>query len=369
MLSRMIPRIMAGSRLRCTLACALTLIATATFAAYPTPKEGDWTARDVTFTSGESMAVVRLHYRTIGEPRRDAGGVVRNAVLILHGTGGSGAQFLQPHFADELFGPGQLLDATKYFLILPDGIGHGGSSKPSDGLHMKFPRYGYDDMVTLQYRLVSEGLQINHLRLVMGTSMGGMQSWMWGYRYPQFMDGLMPLASAPTQIAGRNRIWRKMAMDAIRDDPAWMNGEYKEQPRQGLSGALHMILLAGSVPLYWQTTIAPTRDAADAYLASEMEKRLKTTDANDELYQLDSSRDYDPSTHLEQITAPLLAINSADDQVNPPELGILEKMIGRVKQGRFVLIPISARTRGHSTHTWAAVWHDEFAKLLASLPQ
>jgi homoserine O-acetyltransferase len=373
MLSRMIQRLIIGQRLLGTLACVVTLAATvaatAAYAAYPAPKEGDWTARDVTFTSGESMAVVRLHYRTIGEPRRDAAGVVRNAVLILHGTGGSGAQFLQPHFADELFGPDQLLDATKYFLILPDGIGHGGSSKPSDGPHMKFPRYGYEDMVTLQYRLVTEGLQINHLRLVMGTSMGGMQSWMWGYRYPQFMDGLMPLASAPTQIAGRNRIWRKMAMDAIREDPAWKNGEYTEQPRQGLSGAVRLLLLAGSVPLYWQTTIAPTRDAADAYLASEMEKRLKTTDANDELYQLDSSRDYDPSPHLEQITAPLLAINSADDQVNPPELGILEKLIGRVKHGRFVLLPISPRTRGHSTHTWAAVWHDEFAKFLASLPQ
>jgi len=337
-------------------------------AAYPTPKEGTWIVRNVTFTSGESLPEVRLHYRTIGTPQRDAAGVVRNAVLIMHGTGGSSTQFLQPHFADELFGLGQLLDATKYFVILPDGIGHGQSSKPSDGLHMKFPRYGYEDMVTLQYRLVSEGLKVNHLRLVMGTSMGGMQSWMWGYRYPGFMDGLMPLASAPTQIAGRNRIWRKMAMDAIREDPAWKQGEYTEQPRQGLSGAIRLLLLAGSVPLYWQTTIAPTRDAADQYLASEMEKRLKANDANDTLYQLDASRDYDPSTRLEQIVAPLLAINSADDQVNPPELGIVERLIGRVKHGRFVLIPISARTRGHSTHTWAAVWHDEFAQFLASLP-
>jgi homoserine O-acetyltransferase/O-succinyltransferase len=261
-----------------------------------------------------------------------------------------------------------LLDATKYFIILPDGIGHGQSSKPSDGLRMKFPHYGYDDMVSLQHRLVTEGLKVNHLRLVMGTSMGGMQSWMWGYKYPDLMDGLMPLASAPTQIAGRNRIWRKMAMDSIREDPAWQDGNYKEQPRLGLSGAIRFLLIVGSVPLYWQTTLAPTRDAADAYLANEMKRRLATTDANDTLYQIDSSRDYDPSTHLEQITAPLLAINSADDQINPPELGIVEKLIARVKRGRFVLIPISDRTRGHSTHTWAAVWRDELAKLLASLP-
>jgi homoserine O-acetyltransferase len=340
----------------------------AALAAYPAPREGSWIAHDVTFASGESMADVRLHYRTIGTPQRDGSGVVRNAVLIIHGTGGAGSQFLQPHFADELFGPGQLLDATKFFLILPDNIGHGQSSKPSDGAHLKFPHYDYEDMVRLQYRLLTEGLQVKHLRLVMGTSMGGMQSWMWGYMYPDFMDGLMPLASAPTQIAGRNRIWRKMAMDAIREDPAWKQGDYTEQPRLGLSGAIRMIMLAGSVPLYWQTMVAPTRDAADAYLAKEMERRLRETDANDTLYQLDSSRDYDPSTHLEQIVAPLLAVNSADDQVNPPELGILERMIGRVKHGRFVLIPISERTRGHSTHTWAAVWRGELEKLLASLP-
>jgi homoserine O-acetyltransferase len=263
----MLWRMRTSSRLPVLLVAWLAMTSIAA-AAYPPPQEGDWIARNVTFTSGESMAEVRLHYRTIGTPVKDASGVVRNAVLIMHGTGGAGSQFLQPHFADELFGPGQLLDATKYFLILPDGIGHGGSSKPSDGMHMKFPHYGYDDMVTLQYRLVTEGLKVDHLRLVMGTSMGGMQSWMWGYRYPQFMDGLMPLASAPTQIAGRNRIWRKMAMDAIRDDPAWKNGEYTAPPRLGLAGAIRMLILAGSVPLYWQTTIAPTRDAADTFLAA-----------------------------------------------------------------------------------------------------
>jgi homoserine O-acetyltransferase len=337
-------------------------------AAYPAPQEGAWTARDVKFASGESLSEVRLHYRTIGTPQRDGAGIVRNAVLILHGTGGAGSQFLQPQFADELFGPGQLLDATKYFLILPDGIGHGQSSKPSDGAHMTFPRYTYDDMVSLQHRLVTEGLKVNHLRLVMGTSMGGMQTWMWGYMYPDFMDGLVPLASAPTSIAGRNRVWRKMAMDAIREDPAWQNGNYTAEPQQGLSGAIRFLILMGSVPLQWQTSLAPTRDAADTFLAEQMERRLKTTDANDTLYQIDSSREYDPSTHLEQITAPLLAINSADDQINPPELGIVEKLIPRVKHGRFVLIPISERTRGHSTHTWAAVWRADFEKFLNALP-
>jgi homoserine O-acetyltransferase len=350
------------------LALATLLHTHAAFAAYPAPKEGDWIARDVTFTSGEKMAEVRLHYRTIGTPRPGDDGVVRNAILILHGTGGAGSQFLQPHFADELFGPGQPLDATKFFIILPDNIGHGQSSKPSDGARMKFPHYGYEDMVTLQYRLVSQGLDIHHLRLVMGTSMGGMQTWMWGYMYAGMMDGLVPLASAPTQIAGRNRIWRKMAMDSIREDPAWQDGNYTTQPRLGLSGAIRFLLIAGSVPLYWETTLAPTRDAADAYLASEMTKRLATTDANDLLYQIDSSRDYDPSSHLEQITAQLLAINSADDQVNPPELGIVEKLITRVKHGRFLLIPISERTRGHGTHTWAAVWRDDLLKFMYSLP-
>jgi homoserine O-acetyltransferase len=338
------------------------------WAAYPAPKEATWIARDVRFASGEVLPEVRVHYRTLGTPRRDASGVVRNAVLILHGTGGASTQFLQPQFADELFGPGQLLDATKYFIILPDGIGHGQSSKPSDGARMKFPHYTYDDMVSLQHRLLTEGLQVNHLRLVMGTSMGGMHTWMWGYMYPDFMDGLMPLASAPTAIAGRNRVWRKMAMDAIREDPAWQNGNYTDQPRLGLSGAVRMLILMGSVPLHWHTTLAPTRDAADKYLAEQMDHRLKTTDANDTLYQIDASRDYDPSSHLEQITAPLLAINSADDQINPPELAIVEKLIPRVKHGRFVLIPISDRTRGHGTHTWAAVWHNDFEQFLASLP-
>ncbi len=336
-------------------------------AAYPEPVERTWIARDVTFTSGEAMQEVRLHYRTIGTLQRDASGVAKNAVLILHGTGGAGTQFLATYFADELFGPGQPLDAMKFFIILPDNIGHGKSSKPSDGAHMKFPHYGYDDMVALQHRLLVEGLQVNHLHLVMGTSMGGMQTWMWGYKYPDFMDGLVPLASAPTQIAGRNRVWRKMLMDSIRDDPAWQNGEYTSQPRLGLSSAIRLLILMGSAPLHWQTTEAPTRDAADQFAATDVERRFKTTDANDMLYQYDSSRDYDPSSHLEQITAPLLAINSADDQINPPELHIVERLIPRVKHGKFVLIPISPQTSGHGTHTHAAAWHDQFAAFLDSL--
>jgi homoserine O-acetyltransferase len=339
----------------------------AAFAAYPAPQEGTWIARDVRFATGEMLPEVRLHYRTIGTPHRDAAGVVRNAILILHGTGASSAQFLQPQFADEMFGPGQPLDATRYFLILPDGIGHGQSSKPSDGARMAFPRYTYDDMVRLQYALVTEGLQVNHLRLVLGASMGGMQAWLWGYMYPTFMDALVALASAPAAIVGRSYVWRKMMMDAIREDPAWHDGNYTEQPRLGLSGALRLLLLVGSVPLQWQTTLAATRDQADAYVAEQMARRLKTTDANDTLYQIDASRDYDPAPHLEQIAAPLLAINSADDPINPPELGLVERLIPRVKRGRFILIPISDRTRGHATYNWPAVWRADLEQFLASI--
>jgi homoserine O-acetyltransferase len=352
----------------CALVFPLTLVTpTPAAAAYPAPQDGEWMARDVRFASGEQLAEVRLHYRTIGTPRRDASGIVRNAVLILHGTGGAGTQFLQPQFADELFGPGQPLDATRYFIILPDNVGHGQSSKPSDGLHMKFPRYGYDDMIHLQHRLLAEGLQVNHLRLVLGTSMGGMHAWMWGYLYPDFADGLVPLASVPTAIAGRNRMIRKMMMNAIKDDPAWKGGEYAEQPRLGLTSALHLSLMMSSVPLYWQT-LAPTRDKADEFLAAQLATRLKTADANDMLYQFDSSRDYDPSAHLAQISAPLLAINSADDQVNPPELPMMAALMPRVKHGRFVLLPISEKTRGHSSHTWAVLYRDELVTFIASLP-
>lgn len=341
----------------------VALSATIASAAYPTPREGTWVVRDFVFASGETLPELRLHYRTVGEPVRDAAGRVTNAVLIMHGTGGTGTQFLQPQFADELFGAGQPLDATTHFIILPDAIGHGGSSRPSDGLRMRFPKYTYDDMVRAQYRLITEHLKVDHLKLVMGTSMGGMHTWLWGEMYPTFMDRLVPLASVPTAIAGRNRMIRRMMMDAIRGDPAWQNGNYTSPPVQGLTGAIHLLLMMSSVPLQWHT-LAPTRDAADAFVADQVKRRVASTDANDMLYQFDSSRDYDPSPHLEKIVAPLLAINSADDQVNPPELRLMEALMPRVKQGKYLLIPISDASRGHSSHTWAVLWKKEFAAFL-----
>ena len=329
---------------------------------YPAPVEGDFVAHDFHFDDGEALPELRLHYRTIGTPRRATSGKVDNAVIILHGTGGAGTQFLSDQFAEVLFGPGQLLDASKYFIILPDGIGHGKSSKPSDGLHARFPRYGYGDMVRAQYMLVSEGLGVNHLRLVMGTSMGGMQTWMWGERYPDFMDALMPLASLPVQIAGRNRMTRRMVIDSIKSDPEWNNGEYTKQPH-GLVAAIYTLLMMSSSPLQWQRQ-APTRDEADKMFDRMVQSRVAQTDANDMLYQFDSSRDYNPQPDLHNIKAWLIAINSADDQVNPPELHILDREIKNVKRGRFVLLPITDQTRGHGTHTLPAIWKQYLAELL-----
>lgn len=331
-------------------------------AQYPAPTEGAFVLTDFQFRSGERLPELRLHYRTLGTPQRDAQGIVRNAVLIMHGTGGTGAQFIRRDFAGELFGPGQLLDAARYFIILPDGIGHGQSSKPSDGLHARFPRYGYLDMVEAQYRLLTEGLGVNHLRLVMGTSMGGMQSWLWGERHPGFMDALMPLASVPTQISGRNRAWRRVVIDAIRNDPDWRGGEYATQP-PSLRTAQEMLFLVGSNPILRQRDM-PTLAAADSVLDAAVAAGFRTLDANDVLYQVEASRDYDPGPDLEKIRAPLLAINSADDLVNPPELGILEREIQRVPHGRAVVIPLGPETRGHGTHTIAAVWKNYLAELL-----
>jgi homoserine O-acetyltransferase/O-succinyltransferase len=350
---------------------ALTVIAAGQGAAqntpaarnYPAPAQGDYVLRDFKFKSGETLPELRLHYVTLGTPVRDTSGVVRNAVLVMHGTGGAGTQFLTPQFAGVLFGPGQLLDATKFFIILPDGIGHGRSSKPSDGLHARFPRYTYDDMVRAQYQLLTEKLGVNHLRLVMGTSMGGMQTWVWGETYPDFIDALMPLASLPVEIAGRNRVMRRMIMEAIRNDPAWAAGDYKEQPREGLIAALNILLLMGSAPLQWQKQ-APTREAADRFYEERLKAQLARTDANDMLYQFDSSREYNPSPRLETIKAPLVAINSADDLINPPELGIMEREIKRVKRGRYVLLPVTDETRGHGTHSLPAVWQKHLAALL-----
>jgi homoserine O-acetyltransferase/O-succinyltransferase len=329
---------------------------------YSTPKEDDFILKDFRFQGGETLSELRIHYRTLGEPRRDDKGVVRNAVLILHGTTGSGANFLRPEFAGELFGKGQFLDATRYYLILPDGIGHGKSSKPSDGKHAHFPQYGYLDMVEAQHRLLTEGLKVDHLRLVMGTSMGGMHTWLWGEKYTDFMDALMPLASLPTQIAGRNRMWRRMGIDAIRSDPEWKDGEYKSQPH-GLRIAAEVVVFMGSNPVLRQEE-APTLDKADKLLDKLVGDLLKTWDANDILYALESSRDYDPGPGLEKIRAPLLAVNSADDLINPPELGILEREIKKVKRGKAVVIPLSDKTRGHGTHTLAAVWKEHLAGLL-----
>jgi homoserine O-acetyltransferase/O-succinyltransferase len=334
-------------------------------AAFPAPVEADFVARDVAFTSGERLPEVRLHYRTVGTPRKDADGVIRNGVLILHGTGGSGAGFLSAGYGGLLFGKGQLLDAERYYIILPDNVGHGQSSKPSDGLRMKFPAYRYTDMVRLQHRLVTEGLGLTRLRLVMGTSMGGMHRWMWGYLYPQFTDGLVPLASNPVEIAGRNRVWRKALVDAIVTDPTWKDGNYTEPPR-GMASALGFLLIATSTPMQWQKQF-PTAAAADAWLADQIATRLKTTDANATIYHFRASEDYDPSSHLEQITAPLLAINSADDFVNPPELPMMQALIARVKHGRFILLPATEATRGHGTHSLPAVWGEHLAAFLASL--
>jgi len=335
-------------------------------ATYPEPREADFVLHDFRFASGEALPELRIHYRTIGHPVRDAQGVTRNAVLILHGTTGSGGNFISDTFAGKLFGPGQLLDAARYFIVLPDGIGHGRSSKPSDGLHARFPKYTYDDMVRAQHAMLVDGLNVNHLRLVMGTSMGAMHCWVWGEMYPDFADGLVPLASAPTQIAGRNRVMRTMIMDSITHDPAWKNGEYTTQPHDGLVGAINLLMMMTSSPLQWHKT-APTRDAADKWYEEQIASRVAATDANDMLYQYNASRDYDPSPNLEKITAPLLAINSADDVVNPPELGIMERLMPRVKRGKYVLIPTSDQTRGHGTHSLPAVWGKHLADFLTEL--
>jgi len=329
----------------------------------PAATAGDYTAQNFHFRSGEALPGLRLHYATLGTPKRDAKGRVTNAVMILHGTTGSGTQFVSPQFAGMLFGPGQLLDAARYYIILPDGIGHGKSSKPSDGMHARFPRYDYDDMVAAQHQMLVEGLSVDHLRLIIGTSMGCMHAWVWGETYPDFMDAMMPLACLPVQIAVRNRMMRKMAMDAIRQDPAWQSGDYKSPP-PGLKTALDVLLVMGSSPLQMQKQ-SPTRDAADAYLDNFMRTRITSTDANDFLYAFDASRNYDPSPSLEKIHVPVMAINSADDFINPPELGIMETQIKRVPQGKFVLLPITDQTRGHGTHTLPAIWKDYLQELLS----
>jgi len=331
----------------------------------PAPKEGDYVSRDFHFKSGETLPELRMHYATFGTPARDASGRVTNAVLLLHGTSGTGSQFLAPQFAGVLFGPGELLDVAHYYVILVDNIGHGKSSKPSDGMHAHFPQYDYDDMVASQHELLEKGLGVNHLRLILGTSMGCMHSWVWGETYPDFMDALMPLACQPVEIAGRNRIWRKLVMDGIRDDPDWKNGDYTAQPRTALEIAAEMFYVAAGAPLQMQKNLS-TRDATDA-AARDFAKRFSADhDANDLLYAVNASRNYNPSPRLEKITAPAMFVNSADDFINPPELGIAEREIKRVKKGRFVLLPISEQSHGHGTHTWAALWQQYLKELLAA---
>ena len=327
--------------------------------------ENDFTVSNFRFESGESIPSLRIHYMTLGKPILDAKGEVRNAVLMLHGTSGSGTALSMP--MSPLFAPGELLDTTKYYVILPDGIGHGKSSKPSDGMHMRFPKYNYDDMVDAQHRLLVDGLNVNHLRLVLGTSMGCMHGWVWGERYAGFVDGIVALACAPTAIAGRNRMLREMIISNIERDPEWKGGEYSSQPMTGLRAAMGDFFVLTSAPLVQQRQ-APTRAAADSAILAYIDARVRINDANDIIYAFEASRDYDPSTKLESVTIPVLAINSADDFVNPPELGLMEKLIPRAPHARYVLIPISDKTRGHGTHSVPAVWHDYLAEFLRALP-
>jgi homoserine O-acetyltransferase/O-succinyltransferase len=335
----------------------------ATVAPVPAPNEGDFILHNFHFKSGETLPELRMHYYTFGKLVKDAKGRTTNVVLILHGTGGSGRQFLAPQFAGVLFGPGQLLDVNRYFVILPDNIGHGKSTKPSNGLRMHFPQYDYDDMVAAQRELLEKGLDVNHLRLIIGTSMGCMHSWVWGETYPDFMDALMPLACLPVQIAGRNRVWRKMIIEGIRQDPEWKNGNYTTEPRAALQMSADFLLIAGSAPLVMQKNL-PTRDEADTYLDDYLKRVTADLDANDFLCAVGASRNYDPSPGLERITAPVMFINSADDFINPPELGIAEREIKKVKTGSFVLLPIAGQTHGHGTHTDAAVWQQYLKELL-----
>jgi homoserine O-acetyltransferase/O-succinyltransferase len=324
----------------------------------PAGREGDFVLKNFHFRSGETLPEVRIHYHAWGTPGKD------NAVLIVHGTGGSGSSLIRPEFSGELLGPGQLLDASRYFIVMPDALGHGKSSKPSDGLHAKFPKYGYNDMVEAEYRLLTEGFGVKHARLIMGTSMGCMHTWLFGEQHPDFMDALMPLACLPTAMSGRNRVWRKVVIDAIRNDPAWNGGEYTKQP-PALRTAVGILWLMGSNPVLRQKE-APTRAKADEVLDAYIAQNLPHDDANDLLYQVESSTDYDPGPGLEKIRARLYAVNSADDLVNPPELGILEKEIKRVPHGKAVVIPFSDQTRGHGSHTIAVLWKQYLQELLQS---
>jgi homoserine O-acetyltransferase len=359
----------------------LPLLALAALAAQPAPsparptpvaaaakswptREGDVVLKDFKFRTGEMLPELRMHYTTLGSPHRNAAGVIDNAVMVLHGTGGTGQQFLRPQFADELYGPGQPLDIRKYWIILPDNIGHGKSSKPSDGMRMRFPKYDYDDMVEAQHRMLTEGLGVTQLRLIMGTSMGCMHAFVWGETYPKFAKALMPLACEPIEIAGLNRMWRQMLIDGIKSDPAWLAGNYRTEPKQGLRLAESILVIAGSAPLYLQKTY-PTRQQAADYVEETVAKGTQGLDANDMIYQFDSSRNYNPWPKLEKITAPMMWVNSADDFINPRNLPIPQQAAKRMKNARFRLIAESSETHGHGTHTWAKFWKADLISLLA----
>jgi len=344
-------------------ALAAALLSVGPVAAAPEPVAHDYVIKDFKFRTGETLPELKIRYHTLGSPKTDAAGKVTNAVLVLHGTGGSGRSFTNPLFADVLFLAGGLLDPAKYFIVMPDNIGHGGSSKPSDGLRARFPKYDYADMVAAQHALVTQGLKVERLRLILGTSMGCMHSFVWAETYPDGAKALMPLACQPVEIAGRNRLWRRMAIEAITSDPAWKGGDYQTQPVQGLKTAADLLILAGAAPLPMQAQL-PTRAAVDEWLARELPRRIAGMDANDFIYQVDSSRTYDPSKDLEKITAPMTWVNSADDFINPPELGLSEAAAKRLKTTRYVLIPATLQSRGHGTHTHAALWKDELEALL-----
>ncbi len=364
------PRTLIAITLLSSLSATTQVRAQAPASAVPaTPPAASWPTADGTvvlqnfrFGTGETLPELRLHYITLGTPHRNAAGHTDNAILLLHGTGGNAHSLMNPVFSNVLFGPGQPLDITKYFLILPDDIGHGQSSKPSDSLHAHFPAYDYDDMVRSQHMMLEE-MKIDHLRLILGTSMGCMQTFVWGETYPGFSHALAPFACLPVQIAGRNRMMRYMAIQAIKQDPAWMGGEYKTEPKQGLNNANELTFIMGSSPLQLQKN-APTRQQAEQYIDNYLARVDANTDANDFIFYFNASRNYDPSPNLERITVPVLWINSADDYINPPELGIAPKMVKRMPKARFILLPISDATRGHGTHTVAAVWKDYLAEFM-----
>ena len=330
---------------------------------WPT-EEGDYIVKDFRFRSGETLDAVRLHYTTLGRPHRNAAGEIDNAVMILHGTGGTGKQFLAPSFANLLYGPGQPLDTARYWIILPDNVGHGGSSKPSDGLHMRFPHYDYDDMVELQHVLLTQHLGVKHLRLIMGTSMGCMHGFVWGEMYPDFPKAIMPLACMPVQIAGLNRQWRQLMIDAIEADPAWQGGEYTTEPTQGIRTASSISFIAGSAPLGAQARY-PRRDDAIEAMRASVARDMASRDANDVIYQFDSSRNYNPWPSLGKIKAQTMWLNSADDFINPRNFPYPQWAIARMQNAKFRLIPETTLTHGHGTHTSAQFWINDLKALLA----